>query len=419
MNNFVIMVFLRVCILAICAGNLWAQAAVSQPSGRKPSYLMRLERVREGFDVCVLVRGDGQYHLERHLLEKSKIFEGNLGDDELHRVIRIVSDDQMFFLRQDQIAESMLGSKFDDVSLAVLRPLNRWQILGFPDPASRDPYRKSLDPLLTWLDKLEKRKGQELSEDSGRNNCEVPQDIDLTLRTRNPEDGSAKTAAHASPQADENDRSVAPNTKVQSADSMPTLKSRPAQTSQSAASTIPAAPKPQTEAIRIQPVRQKQPLLRIVESGMYPRYEAAVCSVISPAGAYHFVVQKHEPSSSKVQNATLDGRLDEAQLASLRKILDAQELSKAVLHESEDPSFVPTISRNGFFIWMYFLREGKAYNYERSQAIRSMAPSAADKARDQEFKLFDPLLEWLKKTMPPLKAIPTTNLSNGRCAQVP
>jgi hypothetical protein len=171
-------------LLTFCAGSLWAQTPSSSQSGKEAAYLMRLERVREGQDVCVLIRGDGQYHLERHLSEKAKILEGNLDADETQQLVRIVSDDQLVLLRQDQISESMLRSKFDEVRLSVLRPQNHWQVLVFHDPISREPYRKSLDPLLSLLEKLEKRKGQELSEDSGRNSCIPPRNIDLAVRDR-------------------------------------------------------------------------------------------------------------------------------------------------------------------------------------------------------------------------------------------
>jgi hypothetical protein len=404
-------------LLIFCAGSLWAQTPSSSQSGKEAAYLMRLERVREGLDVCVLVRGDGQYHLERHLSEKSKILEGNLDADETRQVIRIVSDDQLFLLRQDGISESMLRSKFDEVRLAVFRPQNHWQVLEFPDPVSREPYRKSLDPLLNWLEKLEKRKGQELSEDSGRNSCSPPRDVDLTVRERNLQKSVPSVAGQTALQKEGDP--PPPQLKTRNAqdqsETIPQLTSRPAQGPESSEINTPPTPRElQTPA-----AKNEQYLLRIVESLMYPRVERATCSVISHSGLYHVVSQNHDPGSSKVHNAVLDGRLNEAQLTSLGKILDAPELSKVSSHESQDLSYVPPISLNGFFMWISFLREGTTYNYEISRPFRFVGRSAIDKAQEKELQAFGPLFSWLKKNMDLSKSPPTSTLSNSRCAEVP
>ena len=119
----------------------------------------------------MLLRGNGQYHLEHHTAEKVRVFEGNLDSDETIQLVRIVSADQLYRLGQKQITDPMLKVDDDEVILAVLRPQEIWQQLFSPDSQSRDPYRESLVPLLNWLDRLQKRKGRELSEEEGRNNC--------------------------------------------------------------------------------------------------------------------------------------------------------------------------------------------------------------------------------------------------------
>ena len=135
------------------------------------AYLLRLERVRNRQGGCVLLRGNGQYHLEHHTAEKVRVFEGNLDSDETIQLVRIVSADQLYRLGQKQITDPMLKVEDDEVILAVLRPQEIWQQLFSPDSQSRDPYRESLVPLLNWLDRLQKRKARELSEEEGRNNC--------------------------------------------------------------------------------------------------------------------------------------------------------------------------------------------------------------------------------------------------------
>src|ERR1700722_9500300 len=121
------------CLLACAAGNLWAQAPSAPQAKTEAAYLLRLERVRNREGVCVLLRGDGQYHLERHTADKVRVFEGDLESGELHRLVRIVSGDQLFLLEQKQITDPMLRSDDDQVRLAVLRPLDEWQDLVFAD----------------------------------------------------------------------------------------------------------------------------------------------------------------------------------------------------------------------------------------------------------------------------------------------
>jgi hypothetical protein len=65
-------------------------------------YLLRLERARYFQSVCVLLRGNGQYHLERHNPQKIRIFEGSLQDGELRNIVHIVSGDRLFNLEENK-----------------------------------------------------------------------------------------------------------------------------------------------------------------------------------------------------------------------------------------------------------------------------------------------------------------------------
>jgi hypothetical protein len=103
------------CLLAFSAGNLWAQAPASSQAKTEAAYLLRLERVRDRQGVCVLLRGDGQYHLERHTPEKVRVFEGHLDSDETRQLVHIASGDQLYRLEQKQITDPMLRSDDDRV----------------------------------------------------------------------------------------------------------------------------------------------------------------------------------------------------------------------------------------------------------------------------------------------------------------
>ena len=70
----------------------------------------------------MLLRGNGQYHLERHSPQKIRIFEGSLHADELQNIVHIVSGDRLFNLEQKQIPDLMLKADNDQVILEIHRP---------------------------------------------------------------------------------------------------------------------------------------------------------------------------------------------------------------------------------------------------------------------------------------------------------
>src|SRR3979409_1017838 len=76
----------------------------------------------------------------------------------------------------------MLKSDNNQVMLEIHRP-GSWQQLFFPDSASREPFRDAMDPLLKWLDAVNKRKVRELSEQAGRNNCLPHSKLEFSQRS--------------------------------------------------------------------------------------------------------------------------------------------------------------------------------------------------------------------------------------------
>ncbi len=98
---------------------------------------MRLERVRRAEDSCILVRSDGQYHLEVVTPEKVSVLESTLSPDSLRDLIRLLSQDRLFQLHQKDIHTPMVQTGTDELMLGVLRPINVWQSLDFPTLESR------------------------------------------------------------------------------------------------------------------------------------------------------------------------------------------------------------------------------------------------------------------------------------------
>src|SRR5260370_8907332 len=157
-------------------GDQEAVAAVTVP------YWLRMERLRSDQDVCVLVRRDGQYYLERLHPYGIRVFEGELPNGALGSLENLLTKDRLFQLQQSDIAVPHTTGDMDQLFVSVLRPAH-WQNLEFDSAESRKPYEEFLNPLLKWLDDLQKEKAKELTEESGRNTCPTAREVKLQTRS--------------------------------------------------------------------------------------------------------------------------------------------------------------------------------------------------------------------------------------------
>jgi hypothetical protein len=149
-----------------------------------PAYLLRMERMHADDNVCVLVRSDGQYHLERSNWDKTDILEGTISEGDLHQLEHWVGDNELFDLTQDKIVAPLFTGPKDQLILGVNRP-GYWQILMFPAPATWQRYGRSVVPLVQWFDELRKAKHRaRLREEQGRNSCMPPRRPELTTRSQ-------------------------------------------------------------------------------------------------------------------------------------------------------------------------------------------------------------------------------------------
>src|ERR1700704_3680441 len=146
------------------------------------SYLLRLERLRSYRDVCVLLRNDGQYHLEILDRDHTRVLEGALSTAALSELRQMTSSEKLAQLQQRDIRTPLVESERDEFLLSILR-LGRWQNLRFADGETREPYRELLDPLLKWLDRIQQERGKSLTEEAARNNCLPPEEIHLKRRS--------------------------------------------------------------------------------------------------------------------------------------------------------------------------------------------------------------------------------------------
>jgi hypothetical protein len=174
----------RICRLSwvsgLCLGAFLCAGA--QNSSTAPAYLLRMER-NQGLDaVCILVRSDGPYHLERNALDKTEIFEGALSPGDLQKIQHWLSADELFTLKQDKIVTPLFNERKDELILGVNRP-GHWQNLRFPASTTREPYQQSVVPLVQWFEEVLKAKHSiKLREEQGRNNCMPPKELKFATR---------------------------------------------------------------------------------------------------------------------------------------------------------------------------------------------------------------------------------------------
>ena len=337
---------------------MFLTSAHAQTSSPASVYLLRLERARSLQSVCVLLDSAGQYHLERHTLQKVRVFEGILDPVELRGVVHILSGDLLFDLQQNQIPDFMLKSDDDRVTLDIHRP-SQWQQLSFPDSASREPFREAMNPLLQWFEALNKKKMSKFSEEAGRNNCLPPSKPEFAQR----KESQPPQPATSTPQA----------------------------------ANAPAPPPNYT--------------LQMFDQRLGSSRFQATCILISSTGAYHLVKQS-QGSGNSLTSAVLDGTLAPAELASLRSLLDAPDL---VNQPDEPQEFEPIFMGGNYVTRLSIPRGAKVQKIAAWKSYRIVNQIMTRSVEEHGTKLLAPLREWLKSTLDEHKAVPTPNPSNPRC----
>jgi hypothetical protein len=334
-------------------------------SSGEASYLMRLERLRRDQDVCVLVRGDGQYHSEVLYPAKTEIFEGVLREDELRDLVKTLSQDRLFQLQQKDIRTPLLASGRDQITLSVLRP-GYWQNLSFPSAESRASVSDLLDPLLKWLDEVRKRKGRRVTEESGRNNCNPPRQIQLTQRAaENPSSGPGDSGASVE-------------------------------------------------------VRLPSPayVVRMVTTHLADRKVEDTCLIVFETGAYHWVQQSQKMGSNKAKAVLLDGSFSLDDIRSLRAILDRDELQK-YSPDSLPSQFIGETT-------ITHLTIPRSSKPQQTTVWKNLDPRGLGAAHlkaveDHGTNLVKPLNEWLKTKLADSKneRVESSDPPNPKCLPTP
>jgi hypothetical protein len=133
--------------------------------------------------VCVLLRGDGQFHWEQERGERTKVLEGSLTEEKMREIQHLINDDALRHLSEKQVVLPAGNIILDELHIDIFRG-GYWQDLFFPDVSSRRPFEHFIAPLVRWLQALPKEPHTEISGDAGKNDCRLPKRIVLKLRQR-------------------------------------------------------------------------------------------------------------------------------------------------------------------------------------------------------------------------------------------
>lgn len=188
---------LKLLLFLLAPALAWAQVGSSL-------YLLRMEHTKFESHDCVLLRKTGFFHLEFDSGESTKVFEGTLNANRIRQIHSDLQERGFQTLSQEKIEEPLIRRP-EFLRLEVSRD-DHWQELIFRSAESQEPYRRSLQPLVRWLDDLHKAPHKELSEDAGKNNCLPPGKIALKKRSGEVSSETAPTAGKNFPPADSSNR---------------------------------------------------------------------------------------------------------------------------------------------------------------------------------------------------------------------
>jgi hypothetical protein len=186
---------------SVLAGSIaWGQS--SDTSSGTP--LMRMERQTRDEDVCILVRNDGQFHLERVALGlgKSRVFEGTLPGDSMSQLQQMLNVGELKQLSQSQIKMELVGEDLDQLLLSVNRA-NGWQSLNFTAGKSRKPFKNSVEPLVKWLER-NMQQPHPLPPDTHTSRCMPPKENATESAVQGPPSSMQGPSAESTAQAAKN-----------------------------------------------------------------------------------------------------------------------------------------------------------------------------------------------------------------------
>ncbi|HEX4425825.1 MAG TPA: hypothetical protein VH079_10525 [Terriglobales bacterium] len=353
--------FLFFCLYAGAQDNVAAQFA-NYP------FLLRLEHTTGKSKVCVLLRRDGDFHLEHTQSDDTLVSEGQISQSELLKLKQTLDSDELQKLSQEKIVPPLLYSMNGQLQVNVFRT-DHWQSLLFPDATSQVSFIQTLKPLVTWLNTLHSEPHREVSEDAGKNNCLPPKELKLTIRVG--------------------------ESAVPAADAVSTV-------------TPAASGKPQ--------FNQPNPFLMRysrdrVSNGNLDR----TCVIVNPSGRYRMEIG-NQPATFKMKTAVFEGSITDDQLKELVQLLDAPDLK--TLHHQNRIAGVTVVDAD--VVSLAIPREDETQQLIFSGYVgtrphnKGPIPNVTDDTTSVE-----PVQNWLEtaivsKKLEPVKSVPPDN-----CATAP
>ena len=142
--------------------------------------ILRIERVQDGEAVCALISEDGGYRLEKMFQNKNEMYNGTMDISRLEHLRELLRNEQLRGFSQTDIHKPLITDTADDVQLAIRRDAG-WQELVFLAPASRRPFKESLEPLLHWFQDLQKQRPSATRVTGLRTSCMPPAEAQVVL----------------------------------------------------------------------------------------------------------------------------------------------------------------------------------------------------------------------------------------------
>ena len=266
-------------------------------------FLLRISH--ETFDdySCALLQTTGAFHLEFARGGDIKVVEGVTGPEDLSKVQRILEGPPLEVLSQEQVEEPIVRSRTERLQLTIRRH-DYWQDLFFQSIESEQPFKRSLEALISWLDDLHKLPHKEFSEEEGKQNCLPPKEI--VLKKRDPFPAPS--------------RSFTPSDWA----------------AKSVLKVPPLAPIAPTKPV---PVR---PLLRAYSFAVKSSDARQFCTLIADSGRYRFE-DRYQKMGKPVNSRITVGVLNSEERAQLLTILDNPRLAQIRHHEPRGSAVVPVL----------------------------------------------------------------------------
>ncbi len=136
--------------------------------------MVRMERVYDREDACVLLNRSGYYRLERHFPNQTKVYIGSLSGADLQKLQEMLNTPELQQLSQKDVHLDLNSGTYDQFTISIYRG-NSVQELVFLDPESRKPFRDSLSPIVDWLGQVKKQEHTEIAPENA-NRCFPAQD---------------------------------------------------------------------------------------------------------------------------------------------------------------------------------------------------------------------------------------------------